>query len=149
MTSSLCDLGSGDYHGKPDHVQNDVFPTFSAMPRRIAFLIFPDFQLLDTAGPVAVFESAGQLQPDAYELKVIAAMPGPVRSSSGVTMHAAAFGRADRIDTLVIAGGEGTRGALYCKRTQRFIQACAAKCRRVTSVCSGSYLLAQAGLLEG
>lgn len=119
------------------------------MPRRIAFLVFPDFQLLDTAGPVAVFEAAGQLQSGAYELRVIAATPGPVKSSSGITMLATAFGRADRIDTLVIAGGEGTRGALQCQRTRRFIQGCAAKCRRVTSVCSGSYLLAQAGLLDG
>ena len=56
----------------------DVFPTFKAiaMPRRIAFLIFPDFQLLDAAGPIAAFEIAGRIRPGAYELKVIAVRPG-------------------------------------------------------------------------
>ena len=39
------------------------------MPRRIAFLIFPDFQLLDAAGPIAAFEIAGRIRPGAYELK--------------------------------------------------------------------------------
>jgi len=119
------------------------------MPRRIAFLIFPDFQLLDAAGPIAAFEIAGRLQPGAYELRVIAAEPGLVASSSGVTMQAAAFGRAAAVDTLVVAGGDGTRTAMFCGKTRRYIGACAQHARRVTSVCSGSFLLAEAGLLNG
>jgi transcriptional regulator GlxA family with amidase domain len=46
-------------------------------------------------------------------------------------------------------GGDGTRAALSCAATRRFIQACARQARRVTSVCSGSFLLAAAGLLDG
>ena len=135
---------------------NDVFTSFAAttkpalaMPRRIAFLIFPQFQLLDAAGPVSAFEIAGRIRPGAYELRLISATPGAIESSSGATLAAVGFGRAAAIDTLIVAGGEGTYAALECEQTRRFIRACAAQARRVTSVCSGSFLLAGAGLLEG
>jgi len=119
------------------------------MPRRVAFLIFPRFQLLDAAGPIAAFEIAGRIAPQAYELRVIAALAGPVASSAGATLAARPFGRAAGIDTLIVAGGEGTRPALTCPRTLRFIRSCGRQVRRVASVCSGSFLLAAAGLLDG
>jgi transcriptional regulator GlxA family with amidase domain len=117
--------------------------------RRIAFLIFPRFQLLDAAGPLAAFEIAGRMRPETYSLRVIARTPGPVASSSGATLGADGFGRAGDIDTLIVSGGEGVRDALACARTVGFIRACAERARRVTSVCSGSFLLAAAGLLDG
>ncbi len=119
------------------------------MPRRIAFLIFPRFQLLDAAGPIAAFEVANRYQPDAYEARIIAATAGETPSSSGATLRSVGFGRADAIDTLIVVGGEGTREAMTCIRTCLFVRACAERSRRVTSVCSGSYVLAEAGLLEG
>jgi transcriptional regulator GlxA family with amidase domain len=119
------------------------------MSRRIAFLIFPDFQILDAAGPLSAFEIAGRLAAGAYELRVIAARAGAVRSSCGASLNAGALPRAAGIDTLIVAGGEGTRAALRCERTLRFVRSCAAQARRVTSVCSGSFVLAAAGLLDG
>jgi transcriptional regulator GlxA family with amidase domain len=119
------------------------------MPRRVAFLIFPRFQLLDAAGPISAFEIAGRIRPGAYELRVIAAVPRAVASSSGATLQASALGSAGSVDTLIVAGGEGTRSALECRRTRQFIQSCARQARRVASVCSGSFLLAGAGLLDG
>lgn len=119
------------------------------MARRIAFLIFPDFQILDAAGPISAFEIAGRICPGAYQLRVIAARAGAVASSSGARLSAEGLPRAAGIDTLVVAGGDGTRSALRCARTLRFIRGCAVRARRVTSVCSGSFLLAAAGLLEG
>jgi transcriptional regulator GlxA family with amidase domain len=119
------------------------------MTRRIAFLIYPDFQLLDAAGPIAVFEVAERYRPGSYELRVIAVEPGLVVSSSGAAMQAVVPPRAGTIDTLVIAGGDGSRAASTCERTRRFIRTCATQARRTTSVCSGSYLLAAAGLLDG
>jgi transcriptional regulator GlxA family with amidase domain len=119
------------------------------MTRHIAFLIYRDFQLLDAAGPIAAFEIAARYEPGSYSLRVVAAEPGSVTSSSGVSLQAAPFARARGVDTLVVAGGDGSRSAILCAKTRRFIQTCASRARRTTSVCSGSYLLAAAGLLDG
>lgn len=119
------------------------------MPRDVAFLIYPRFQLLDAAGPIAAFEIAERYRPGSYALRVIAAEPGQIASSSGVSLHALALGRAAVVDTLVVSGGDGSRDAAHSARTQSFVLACAATARRVTSVCSGTYVLAAAGLLDG
>jgi transcriptional regulator GlxA family with amidase domain len=119
------------------------------MSRRVAFLIFPEFQLLDAAGPIAAFEIAERYQPGSYALRLIAPQPGLVASTSGVTMHAATFGRAMDIDTLIIAGGEGTRAASLTPRIVKFVARCSVDARRVASVCSGAYILAATGILDG
>jgi transcriptional regulator GlxA family with amidase domain len=119
------------------------------MTRTVAFLIFPDFQILDAAGPIAAFEIAGRYVPGAYALRVIAAEAGPVRSSSGVAMTAEALDAVQRIDTLVIAGGEGTRSPAIDEPVLSFVRQTAATARRISSVCSGAYVLAAAGLLDG
>lgn len=119
------------------------------MLRPIAFLIYPDFQLLDAAGPIAAFEIAERFEPGSYTLQIVAAEPGLVASSSGASMHALPLGRARGIDTLIVSGGDGSRSAMHCARTRRFIQRCSQGARRTASVCSGSYLLAAAGQLDG
>lgn len=119
------------------------------MPHRVALLVFPGFQLLDAAGPMAAFEVTARLRPDAYTLRAIAARAGVIASSSGLELLARPLGRADAVDTLIVAGGEGARRAAQCLRTRRFVLACAARAQRVASVCSGAYILAAAGLLDG
>jgi len=119
------------------------------MARRLEFLIFPGFQLLDAAGPIAAFEVANGYCPGAYSMRIVAARPGIVPSSSNVGMSAVAFGRTRLIDTLLIAGGAGARTAMHCVRTRRFVRSCGLRIRRVASICSGTYLLAAADLLEG
>ncbi len=119
------------------------------MAHRVAFLIYPDFQLLDAAGPIAAFEIADRFSPGSYALRVVAAEPGLVISSSGISMQATSFGHAGSVDTLVVAGGDGSRAAAECPKTRKFALACAARARRVASVCSGTYVLAAAGLLDG
>lgn len=118
------------------------------MSRDVVVLLFPDFQLLDAAGPIAAFEIAARYEPDAYRLRMVAARPGAVTSSAGAVMHASAFRAPRRVDTLLIAGGDGSRAAALCARTRRYVLACAKAARRVASVCSGSYILATAGLLD-
>ena len=117
------------------------------MTRKIGFLIFPDFQLLDVAGPLSAFEIAGRYVPGAYSLKIMAAEPGLVMSSAGASMGAEALD--EDLDTLVVAGGIGANRAAKTPAIKAYIQAVANRARRTTSVCSGAYLLAEAGLLDG
>ena len=118
------------------------------MTRRIAVIVFPGFQLLDAAGPIAAFEIAGRYRPDTYELAVLAPEAGSVASSSGVKMAAEALDDGP-IDTIVVAGGDGTRSLPQLAKIVAWLRDAAPKARRVTSVCSGAYLLAEAGLLDG
>jgi transcriptional regulator GlxA family with amidase domain len=119
------------------------------MTRRIACLLFSDFQLLDAAGPIAAFEIAERYRPGSYQLRVIAQRRGAVASTSGATMNAVALPPPASIDTLLIAGGEGTRPASRDVRLVKFVRNCGAHSRRVASVCSGAYILAATGLLDG
>ncbi|MFC0242663.1 GlxA family transcriptional regulator [Rhodopseudomonas telluris] len=115
----------------------------------IGVLIYPDFQLLDAAGPIAAFEIAGRHVRAADPIRIIATTPGPVRSSSGVEMLARGLRHDRTMRTLIIAGGDGVRDAARCPRTLAFLRAAAARGCRIASVCSGAYLLAEAGLLDG
>lgn len=127
---------------------NDIDPSISAM-RTIGVLIFPDFQLLDAAGPIGAFEIAGRYAPGTYDLRLISRDGGPVASSAGVTLDTVPFADVGRLDTLLVSGGEGTRTPAICEATLGFVQGASRTARRTTSVCSGAYVLAQAGLLDG
>ncbi|MFD6171075.1 GlxA family transcriptional regulator [Streptomyces coeruleorubidus] len=116
--------------------------------RRIVFVVFDGFQPLDLTGPHEVFAGAG----DEYACEVVAPRAGPVRSGSGLLVHAE-HGVADLgpagIDTLVVVGGGGVDRARQDEALVSWVAAAAAGARRVASVCSGVFLLAAAGLLDG
>ncbi len=120
------------------------------MTRTIAFLVFDRFQILDAAGPISAFEMpALWLRPQPYRLAVVAAKAGWVESSSGAALRADAMETEGRIDTLIVAGGRGARGAMQRQDILAFVRRQATEARRVCSVCSGTYVLAAAGLLDG
>jgi transcriptional regulator GlxA family with amidase domain len=114
--------------------------------RRVVIAAFPEVQSLDVVGPAEVFSTAG-----AYRVEVVAPDPEPFFMSNGMqVIPAAAMGNLrGPIDTLVIAGGEGTRRAAADERVVRLVRSAAKRSRRVTSVCTGAFVLAQAGLLDG
>src|SRR5690242_13972560 len=118
-----------------------------ARPSMIGVLIFPGFQLLDAAGPIAAFEIAMRLSGRDIAIRTIAIEPGPVRSSSGVEMLARSTRQAAGITTLIVAGGGGVREAARGDKTLAFVRGMAKRGVRIASVCSGAYVLAEAGLL--
>jgi transcriptional regulator GlxA family with amidase domain len=124
-------------------------PRFPPKPRTIAFVIFPDFQLLDAAGPIAAFEIATHAPAHPYRLRVVAAEAGLVRSSSGISMPAEALSHLRDADTLIVAGGQGTRAVMASGALPRALKRLFPRVRRMASVCSGAFVLAAAGLLDG
>jgi transcriptional regulator GlxA family with amidase domain len=125
--------------------------------RHIAMVGFDGFQLLDVTGPLEVFACAarflqaqGQPGPEPYRVELLNAEPGPVRSSSGLEMHAARSWRdLDAVDTLLVAGGGGVAAALGDADLLQWLRTEAPRARRYGSVCTGALLLARAGLLRG
>ena len=121
-------------------------------PRRVVVVVYPGIQSLDVAGPVEVFSVADrETAASNYRFELVAATAAPVRASSGLTLHVdAAIGDTrGPIDTLIVAGGEGVAAAVGDERIVKGIRRLARASRRVTSVCSGAFLLAEAGLLDG
>ncbi|OYU69584.1 MAG: AraC family transcriptional regulator [Alphaproteobacteria bacterium PA2] len=118
------------------------------MTRSLGMVIFPDFQLLDAAGPISAFEIAEAYAPGSYVQKIMAVTPGEVVSSSGARMIAEPLSE-QTFDTILIAGGEGTRSAALDRTLIAWVRRQAATARRTASICSGAYVLAQAGLLDG
>ena len=115
----------------------------------LAVLIFPDFLLLDAAGPISVFEMAARCAGTPQKVRVVARQAGVVRSSSGVEMVAHGLCSAGAVKTLIVAGGDGVEAAARCAATRGFVQRLARRGVRIASVCSGAYILAEAGLLHG
>ncbi len=112
-------------------------------------VLFEDFQLLDAAGPITAFEIASRFVGGAYALRLSAAKAGMVRASAGPAMRAEALSPRSRADTLIVVGGGGTREAMSDPVMLRALKRAPARVRRVASVCSGAFVLAAAGLLEG
>ncbi len=119
------------------------------MTCRITFVLFPDFQQLDLAGPMAVFEVGRQARPGRYSWRLAASARGTVRSSVGVDWPVQALPRRlDGDDLVMVIGGDGVDGACRDIRLIAWLQRAGRSGARLASICSGSLLLAAAGLLD-
>jgi transcriptional regulator GlxA family with amidase domain len=126
--------------------------------RRVAILIYPGLQALDAVGPAEVFATANRLRartrpgaPAPYAVELVAASRKPVPTSSGYGLVPQRGVRElrGRLDTLLVAGGEGSRSARFDPVLLAFLRRQAPRVRRLGAVCTGTFLLAEAGLLEG
>ncbi|GGK32509.1 Transcriptional regulator GlxA family, contains an amidase domain and an AraC-type DNA-binding HTH domain [Pseudomonas koreensis] len=123
------------------------------MPKAIHVLAFANMQILDVTGPLQVFASANDLArqrglPVPYKPSVIAREGGAVMSSAGLAVLAEPLPQ-EPSDTLIIAGGWGIYPAAEDLALVDWVREHAAGCRRVASVCTGAFLLAASGWLDG
>lgn len=125
------------------------------MPKIIHVLAFENVQVLDVTGPLQVFASANDLArqrglPLPYAVNVIATQAGPVMTSAGLALLAEALPAIDQpCDTLVIAGGWGVYGVAEDPTLVQWVRDKSRHTRRMASVCTGAFLLAASGLLDG
>lgn len=123
---------------------------FLPMPKhRIVILAYEGCQLLDVTGPAAVFGAAneGRGQPF-YDLRIVSPDGGAVTSYAGVAIQCRKIG--GQPDTLLVAGGSrGLKAAMARDDLRRWLLTVAPKAKRFGSVCTGAFVLAAAGLLDG
>jgi transcriptional regulator GlxA family with amidase domain len=126
--------------------------------RRIAMLAYPDIQILDVVGPLEVFSRTarwlkehGRRADHAYVVEIIGLRRGAFAASSGLRLVAdRAFAEVKGgLDTLLIAGGRGMERYRKHAPLLRWLRRQAEKVRRIGSVCTGAFILAEAGILHG
>ena len=130
--------------------------------RRIVFVCYPGIQPLDVVGPHEVFAGANQVLDQSastarrYELLMCALEPGPVRTESGMSLFAPMSlasivdqAHVDPIDTLLIPGGFGVYAACERRDIVEMVRVIASTAARFTMVCTGTFLGATTGLLDG
>jgi len=123
------------------------------MPKAIHVLAFANMQILDVTGPLQVFASANDLARQRgmsvpYAPSVIASGGGAVMSSAGLAVLAEPLPQTPS-DTLIIAGGWGIYPAAEDSQLVDWVREHGTHCRRVASVCTGAFLLAASGWLDG
>jgi len=118
-------------------------------PHKLVILAYEGCQLLDVSGPAAVFgaanESAGR---EVYDLSIVSPDGGLVTTNSGVALASRKIG--GQPDTFLVAGGSaGLKRAMAREDVARWLRRVAPRTRRFGSVCTGAFMLAKAGLLDG
>jgi transcriptional regulator GlxA family with amidase domain len=123
--------------------------------RAVEVLAYPSVQLLDVTGPLQVFASANDFMEKAgeappYAIRLVAPGGGSVKASAGVALVADPLSPAHAgLDTLVVAGGEGVDAAALDSALVDWVRERTRQARRTASICTGAFLLAASGVLDG
>ncbi|WP_092398045.1 helix-turn-helix domain-containing protein [Pseudomonas sp. NFACC39-1] len=127
-----------------------------SQPRTLVFLAYPQMGLLDLTGAQTVFWAATKAMTErglpGYAMHTASLAGGLMQSAEGLVVDTRALRELDGtlIDTLIVPGAPDIRQAMIdCVDLVQWLQKAAVKARRTASVCSGTFLLAQAGLLDG
>jgi transcriptional regulator GlxA family with amidase domain len=115
----------------------------------VFILAYDGCQLLDVTGPAAVFGAANEATGRPfYDLHIVSPDGGPIASNAGVAIQSRKL--AGRPDTLLVAGGSrGLRAVTARTDVRRWLVKAASGAKRYGSVCTGAFVLAAAGLLDG
>lgn len=134
----------------------DASVVSTARARTLVFLAYPQMGLLDLTGAQTVFWAATKAMAErglqGYELHTASLEGGLMQTAEGLTVHTAALAQFDEtpLDTLIVPGAPDIRQAmLHSTRLVEWLRDAATRARRTASVCSGTFLMAQAGLLDG
>jgi len=124
--------------------------------KRVGILIFPEVEVLDFCGPFEVFsitrlnEEKRREEPSPFDVVLVAQTLDPVEAAGGLrVLPQYTFDTCPKLDILVAPGGYGTRLQVRNEALIGWIGRAASQAELVTSVCTGSLLLAKAGLLDG
>jgi transcriptional regulator GlxA family with amidase domain len=128
---------------------HDDFRAISDMPRRVVAIAYEGFLLLDLAGPLGALEVASYHAPDGYAVELTSVHGGIVHSSAGIGIATVSFTAGVPVDLLIVPGGLGSMEAATDESVLTLIRDVASHARRTASVCSGAFLLAAAGMLDG
>ena len=116
----------------------------------IGILIFPDVEELDFVGPFEVLSYINKIRPDSTRILLVAETLDTVRAYNGMRiLPDIALETCPKLDVLVVPGGKGRLTAMKSVTLIRFIQKQTTQARYIASVCTGTFLLAEAGLLSG
>lgn len=119
--------------------------------RSVALLVFDGVEVLDFAGPFEVFSVTSEINDSRpFNVQVVAERLAPIRARNGLSVNPdAAIADVSTADILIVPGGQGTRREINNPAMVEWIASIAANAELVLSVCTGSFLLARAGLLAG
>ena len=117
---------------------------------KVGVLIFPDAEELDFVGPFEVLSFVNKVRPDSTEVRFVAETAEPVRAYNGMrVVPDVTLDECPQLDILVIPGGQGRRQAMKNPAILDFVKRQQPQARYITSVCTGSFVLAETGLLDG
>ncbi|MDA8521479.1 GlxA family transcriptional regulator [Acidovorax sp. NCPPB 4044] len=127
-----------------------------AQPLSVHIVVYPGFKSLEAVGPLSVFDYANvhlvrRGRPAGYAVAIAALAPGPVRSDTLMTLEATQALDAGALpDTALLVGSRDIGGALAASPAiVDWARAAGPRVRRMVALCSGSFFLAAAGLLDG
>ncbi|MDM4139399.1 MULTISPECIES: GlxA family transcriptional regulator [Mycobacterium] len=120
------------------------------MPRKVVIAGFPGVQALDVVGPYDVFTGASLLTGGGYDVAFASVGGQPIATATGLAFVTTPLpDPADPIDTVVLPGGAGVEAARSDGELVAWVKTVSGHARRMVTVCTGAFLAAEAGLLDG
>ena len=115
----------------------------------VGILLFPQVEELDFVGPFEILSYINKIRPESTKVLLIAESAEPVEAFNGMKIIPdVTMANCPQLDILVVPGGKGRYAAMKNTAIKEFIQQQAQKAKYITSVCTGAFLLAEAGLLK-